>query len=170
MKRFLLICLCCVCQLQLLSQSNLVRATTGVSGASNIIVQGNDAYIVQQSVGQPSVIGTYTNSAGYSIRQGFIQPNVLSKIVDKHTPLNLQLNVYPNPFNEQISLVFKEDIKGEITVTVYNILGAQVFVRSYKSNEQIDVRLNMLSSGEYILKAVANKKQFIEKIIKNNKQ
>ncbi|AXP81312.1 hypothetical protein CJ739_2232 [Mariniflexile rhizosphaerae] len=166
MKRFLLICLCCVCQLQLLSQSNLIRATTGVSGASNIIVQGNDAYIVQQSVGQPSVIGTYTNSAGYSIRQGFIQPNVLSKIVDEHTPLNLQLNVYPNPFNEQISLVFKEVIKGEITVTVYNILGAQVFVSSYKPKEQIDIRLNMLSSGEYILKAVANKKQFIEKIIK----
>lgn len=55
-------------------------------------------------------------------------------------------------------------IKSEITVTVYNILGEQVFVRSYKPDEQINVRLNMLSSGEYILKVIANKKQFIEKI------
>ncbi|PKQ46919.1 T9SS type A sorting domain-containing protein [Confluentibacter flavum] len=165
MKLLLLVSFCCVFQQPIFSQSNLVRSTTGASGASEEITNGGNTYVIQQSIGQPSVIGTTVNG-DYIFRQGFIQPNVLSKIIEKNIPLNLQLTVYPNPFVEQISLVFKEDIEGDIHITVFNMLGAQMFSKSYRTNQQIDITLGWLSTGEYILKTVANSKQFISKIIK----
>lgn len=165
MKLFLLFCFCCIFQQQVLSQSPpLARSTTSASGSSDIVVNGDNTYVIQQSVGQPSAIGTYNSK--YTVRQGFIQPNVMAIIKDVNVPINLQINLYPNPFDEQISLVFNEEIKGEIKITVYNILGAQMFSQGYEANQQIDVLLGWLSSGEYILKVNANQKQFISKILK----
>ena len=166
MKLFFLICFCCVFQQHVLSQSNLIiRSTTGASGASEIVVSGDKTYVVQQSIGQPSVIGTHNNS-NYVFRQGFIQPNVLAQIKEKDIPVNLKLRVYPNPFEVQISLAFIEEVTSEIDVTVFDIIGRQVAVSSYQPNSYVDVRLGKLPSGEYILKVVANNKQFITKIIK----
>ncbi|OYX25711.1 MAG: hypothetical protein B7Z06_06870 [Flavobacteriales bacterium 32-35-8] len=165
MKLLLMVCFCCFFQQQVSSQSNLVRSTTGASGASKEITNGGNTYLIQQSVGQPSVTGTIGNG-DYIFRQGFIQPNVLSQITEKNIPLNLQLSLYPNPFEEQISLVFNEDIKGDIHITVYNILGAQMYSKKHQSSQHVDVKLGWLSSGEYILKTIANQKQFISKIIK----
>ncbi|MGE5943859.1 MAG: T9SS type A sorting domain-containing protein [Flavobacteriales bacterium] len=165
MKLLLIVCFCCFYQQQVSSQSNLVRSTTGASGVSKEITNGRNTYLIQQSVGQPSVIGT-VGQGDYIFRQGFIQPDVLSKIMEKDIPLNLQLSVFPNPFVEQISLVFNENIQGDIQITVFNILGAQMYSKSYQSNQQVDMLLSWLSSGEYILKTIANKKQFISKIIK----
>jgi hypothetical protein len=165
MKPFLWLCFCCLIQQQALSQSNLVRSTTGASGASLEMKNGNNVYVIQQSVGQPSIIGT-VREGEYVLRQGFIQPDILSRVAEKNMPLNLQLSLHPNPFQEQISLVFNEEIKGEINITVYNILGALIYTKNYQSNQRIDVVLDWVSSGEYILKTVANQKQFISKIIK----
>ncbi|MDN3667600.1 T9SS type A sorting domain-containing protein [Algibacter miyuki] len=166
MKHVLLLCFCCAFLQQVSSQSNsILRSTTGVSGASNVIVNANETYTIQQSIGQTSAIGTFNND-NYTLRQGFIQPNILSKIVEKNIPINLQLTLYPNPFDEQISLAFTDNIKGEIIVTVYNILGAKVYNHNYQPLQKIDVRLDLLSTGEYILKTIANNKQFITKIIK----
>lgn len=165
MKFLFLVCVCCVFQQNVLSQSHLVRSTTGASGASEKVTHDGNTYTIQQSIGQPSVIGT-VSQGDFIFRQGFIQPDVLSKIMEKDIPLNLQLRVFPNPFAEQISLVFNENIQGDIQITVFNILGAQMYSKIYQSNQQVDMLLGWLSSGEYILKTVANKKQFISKIIK----
>jgi hypothetical protein len=63
------------------SSANLVRSTTGVSGSSSTIsinnTINNKNYIIQQSIGQASVIGTFNNTE-YAIRQGFTQPDVLA--------------------------------------------------------------------------------------------
>lgn len=164
MKNLLMVCFCCLIQ-QTYAQSNLVRSTTGASGASIEVSNNSKMYVIQQSIGQPSIIGNI-NNGDYVVRQGFIQPDVLSKIAEKNIPLNLQLTLYPNPFQDKISLAFNEDIKGEITVTVFSVLGALIYSKNYQSSQQIDLILSWLSSGEYILKTVANQKQFISKIIK----
>ena len=80
--------------------------------------------------------------------------------------MDLQINLYPNPFEKQISLAFNEEIKGDVKIVVFSILGSRVFYKNYKPNQKIDLRLDWLESGEYILKTVANQKQFISKIIK----
>jgi hypothetical protein len=61
---------------------HLVRSTVGVSGSSTDIKIQNTNYVVQQSIGQSSVIGTFA-IGDLNVRQGFIQPNVFAKIIDE---------------------------------------------------------------------------------------
>ncbi len=108
------------------SSEQLVRSSTGVSGSSEIITNNNKTYVVQQSIGQASAIGTFSN-VDYILRQGFIQPNVLAKIIDDTIPLNLEAIIYPNPFVESISISFNEKISDKIEVVVFDVLGRMVF-------------------------------------------
>ncbi|MDO5979709.1 T9SS type A sorting domain-containing protein [Flavivirga spongiicola] len=166
MKLVLLICFICIFQQQVLSQSDyLVRSTIGRSGTSGVSENGGETFVIQESVGQSSVIGTYINN-NYILRQGFIQPNVLAKITDKNIPLGLQLTVFPNPFDKQLSIAFKEKVSGKVDITVFDVSGRFITSKSYQENQLVDVKLNALPSGSYILKVIANTKQFVTKIIK----
>lgn len=166
MKLFILVCFCCILQQQVLSQSNhLLRSTISASGASKEITSDGSSYLVQQSIGQSSLTGTIDNG-NYILRQGFIQPDILAKIIDKSVPLGLKVRVFPNPFAEQISLDFNEAINNKVYVEVFNVLGSQVFRGSYQPSQQINIKLDKLSSGEYFFKAITNHRQFLTKIIK----
>ena len=144
----------------------LARATTGAAGSSENVTINNKAYIVQQSIGQASVIGTFSDE-NYTFRQGFIQPNVFAKIIDLAILLSLDAIIYPNPFVESVTISFSEQITDRVEVAVFDILGRLVFSKSYTANQKVNVEFNNLSVADYILKVTANKKQFIKKILKN---
>jgi len=143
----------------------LVRSTTGASGSSVTSHQNNKTFIVQQSVGQASVIGTFETTQ-YAIRQGFIQPDVLSKIINKNISLDLEASFYPNPFVESVTLAFTEKIEGKVEVAVFDMLGRLVFSNNYTAEQNLKVQFHNLSVAEYILKVTANNKQFVKNIIK----
>ena len=147
------------------SSEQLVRSSTGVSGSSEIITNNNKTYVVQQSIGQASAIGTFSN-VDYILRQGFIQPNVLAKIRDVAIPLSLDAVIYPNPFVESVTISFSEQIIDKVEVAVFDVLGRLVFSKSYLANQKVNVQFNNLSVANYILKVTANNKQFIKKILK----
>lgn len=146
-------------------KANLVRSTTGVSGSSEKITSLNNIYIVQQSIGQTSPIGTFSD-ADFVLRQGFIQPNVLAKIKDKNVLLNLSATVYPNPFINDISILFNEKVEGDITVSIYDMLGRLMFLKNYEASKNINIISQDLSNAHYILKVKANNRQLITKIVK----
>lgn len=150
---------------QKLISNQLIRSTTGIAGFSETVTVKDNLYTIQQSIGQASVIGTFSTTY-YTIRQGFIQPNVFAKIIDKNILLNLVAVAYPNPFIENISLSFNEEIKSDITVTIYDLLGRSLFMKNYAASQNINIELNHLSTAYYVLKATANNKQFIKKIMK----
>jgi hypothetical protein len=152
-------------QAQNTSSTYLVRATSGIAGSSETIVQNNKNYVVQQSIGQASAIGTFSDS-NYTLRQGFIQPNVLAKIRDKDIPLSLNAVIYPNPFVESITISFSEQITNKVEVAVFDLLGRLVFSKSYLADQKVIVPFNNLSLAKYILRVTANNKQFIKKIFK----
>jgi hypothetical protein len=152
-------------QAQNTSNSYLVRSTTGVGGASETVVINNKQFVVQQSIGQASAIGTFYNS-DYILRQGFIQPNVLAKIRDVAIPLNLEAVIYPNPFVESIIISFSEQITDKVEVAVFDLLGRLVFSENYLADQKVNVQFNNLSVADYILKVTANNKQFIKEILK----
>ena len=176
--------ICCVFFLALIQFANaqnnssefLVRATTGLAGSSVSISSGSQVYLVQQSIGQASAIGTFHDS-DYIVRQGFIQPNIMAKIIDKDLPLSLEVIVspiplsleaivYPNPFIQTITISFTEQISGNVEVAVFDVFGQHVFSESYSANQEINVQFGNLSVANYILKVTANNKQFIKKILK----
>ncbi len=146
----------------------LVRYTIGVLGSSNnIVISNNDIVIIQQSIGQLSPIGTFTKG-NYEIRQGFIQPNILAKIIDENIPLNIDLtvSVYPNPFINDLTVSFNNNNESDIIIEVYDVLGRLLYNKKYFWNKSILVQLNNLPSGIYLLKILNNNKQTIRKIIK----
>ncbi len=166
MKLFLSLCLYCAFLQQAKAQSTpLIRSTFGISGSSETISTENNTYIIQQSLGQTSAIGTF-NSNDYILRQGFIQPNVLAMIIDENIPINLQVTIYPNPFKKNISLSFNEEIENEVSLAVFDMAGRSLLTKHYKANQQMVIPLGFLPSGAFIIKIIANHKQFIGKIIK----
>lgn len=148
------------------SSKLLLRSTIGVSGSSEHILLDNKLYLIQQTFGQQSVIGTFKNN-NCMILQGFIQPKLISKIMTKGIPLTLSLDVYPNPFTEFISILFHEEITSEIFIEIFNMRGSLVFSRSYPANQNIKIMFGReIIIATYVLKVRINNKQSIRKIIK----
>lgn len=147
------------------SRALLVRSTVGVSGSTEILKSQNVDYVVQQSIGQASVIGTFF-IGNLTVRQGFIQPNVWAKIVNKKIPTDLEVVVYPNPFVESISLLFHENVTDKVKVEIYDLVGRLIFANSYAPSQNINVILSNVPVANYILIIQANQKQSIKKILK----
>ena len=79
-----------------------------------------------------------------------------------------QLIVYPNPFQDTITL---QNVKGinNISLKIYTINGTEVFHKSYDTtseNQGITVDLNSLAQGIYIVKLIKGQEITIRKIIK----
>jgi len=144
---------------------NSARSTIGVSGSSEKINVNNQTYVVQQSIGQASVIGTFSSN-GSTVIQGFLHPYVWSSIIDKELPLNLTASIYPNPFSERLQAVFDDTVETPINVEVYDVLGKQVYTQQFEASQKIDFKLYGLSDTVYILKLTANNKQFVQRILK----
>ncbi|MDI5899391.1 T9SS type A sorting domain-containing protein [Flavobacterium yafengii] len=147
------------------SSNLLVRSTVGVSGSSRNVKIQNRNYIVQQSIGQSSVIGTFA-IGDLSVRQGFIQPNVFAKIKDEKILMNLDVVIYPNPFLKSISLLFNEEVKDKVAVEIYDMLGRLIFSNSYPPSQDVNVILDDFAVANYILKIQANNKRIVKKILK----
>lgn len=170
MKIISLLFICCVFYQKITAQNSsntlLVRSTTSVVGASKKVTVNNKAYHVQQSVGQSSVIGTATANGKYILRQGFIQPNIWAKIIDKDIPLTLKVTAYPNPFTEGITVSFSDKITTDINIVLYDVLGRAVLTKKYASQQNIRINLAHLSIGNYLLKVRSHQQQIIKSILK----
>jgi hypothetical protein len=147
-------------------QASLARSTTGIAGSSKIIAANGKSYVMQQSIGQASAIGTFYTK-DYIARQGFLQPQIAAYNKGIAIPLNLDATVYPNPFSESVTIAFSEQINDIIDVTVFDALGRIVFSNSYSGGQKVTVDFFNFPPAYYLLKVTANYKLFMKKIIKN---
>ncbi|MBI9042681.1 T9SS type A sorting domain-containing protein [Lutibacter sp.] len=146
------------------SSNYLVRSTTGVAGSSEAIIVNNQHYVIQQSIGQGSVIGKF-QSNGVIVRQGFIQPpTISSKIIPEETNLNAM--IYPNPVNNELNVSFNELVKGPITIQIFDMLGRNVFTKKSSATQNMSINLGFLASAQYIFLMNTEQKQFKANIIK----
>lgn len=147
---------------------SIIRSNIGASGSSNVITTNKGKYSISQSVGQSSVIGTYSNN-GYYVRQGYQQPLNKIKVVKQDFSNNdLTATVHPNPFEQSVFVSFNEDIEQEISVLVFDISGKQIYSRKFNPSQRIELKFNNISIGSYLLKILSNGKLFNAKLIKNN--
>jgi hypothetical protein len=144
----------------------LVRSTLSEAGSSvETSIEGN-AYVVEASVGQSSAIGTFYVTK-YAVLQGFIQPYTVSQLKALLPFSNFEATVFPNPFLDHVTISFSEQIKGNVEVEVYDMLGRTIFSKSYSANQVIEVSFNQLPVANYILKMTTNGQVYLKKIIKN---
>lgn len=142
----------------------IMRSNLGSSGSSQQVVTSNGTYIISQSIGQSSVIGTHSNN-GYYLRQGYQQPLGKIKVVGGYNH-DLEAKVYPNPFKESITITFSNSILNNISVVMYDVEGKLVHSQEFLPAQNIRVNINNISTGSYFLKVVSGRKHFSTKLIK----
>jgi len=148
-----------------LNAQEVLRSNLGVTGSSQNFEEGGNRFTLQQSVGQQSVIGTY-GVGGFTMRQGFIQPPVrVQRIFESETALNAV--VYPNPFKSLLYVRFGEEVKGMLSVKIFDLAGKLVYDRPIQAQQQVQIELDFLSSGEYLLTMDTEDKNFTATILKN---
>jgi len=140
-----------------------LRSAFCLGGFSAGITANNHAYHVQQSVGQPGAIGTFTTE-GFVLRQGFIQP--LNGYGYVKSDINLQVSVYPNPFTSHITICLPDKTPRNMTIKLYDLIGRPLLVQEYEDSQEVTLNLEALAPGHYILSIRTSDKQFVSGIIK----
>ena len=162
MKKLLLILFCLPLFSLGQSSPNLLRSTISNSGNST---QTEDNYVVQQSVGQSSPIGLQEASK-HTVRQGFIQPAQLKRMLAASNAADLLVSIYPNPTTDKITLAFEELVTGKVTLSIYDQMGKLVIEEKRESAVELSYSLANLAAGNYFVKVNTSTKEYVTQISK----
>ena len=78
--------------------------------------------------------------------------NRLVHIEQHQNSSKLQLQVFPNPFDEITTVVIPSEPLEEVTLSIYNLQGQLLQQQTYEHTNQIQVSRNQLVEGVYIYK------------------
>ena len=159
-----LMCSQVFCQIE--SSDILQRGTISNGGETVELESNNERFVIQQSIGQSSVIGL-ASLGSVNVLQGFIQPDLLDKILTPDMPAVLNVDIFPNPFDTHLYLQFDFVPKTNVVVSAYDVMGRVVWSNSYASSDQITIEPTNLNYGYYFFKVECNGMQRVEKILKN---
>ena len=162
MKKLLLILLCFPLLTLAQSSPNLLRSTISNSGSST---QTQDNYVVQQSVGQISPLGLKETNE-HTVRQGFIQPAQLKRMLSASNAADLLVSVYPNPTTDKITIAFEELVTGKVILSIYDQMGKLVMEENKEGQSELSYSLTNLSAGNYFVKVNTATKEYVTQISK----
>lgn len=143
----------------------IIRTSLGTNGFSKTLSTSNGVYVISQSVGQQSPIGTF-NKNGYTLRQGYQNPPLSAKIIELPDKNNLNASIYPNPFYESINIMFYDVIKSDIFIYITDMTGKTILSTKLSPSQQATLQLDHIASGLYILKVTTENKHFIANLMK----
>jgi hypothetical protein len=85
--------------------------------------------------------------------------------LDQQSTAGLQIDVYPNPFGNKISVVFGED-KTNVLVEVFNTSGQRIIGERF-SGKTLDVETSIWPAGMYYLRVITPEGLAVKKIVKD---
>jgi len=141
----------------------LKRQMLSAAGSSQLVTNAAGSYFIQQSVGQHSVIGTYTVD-NQMLRQGYIQP--LPAIVLGGNPNDLEIVVFPNPFTEGVVVNLEQGLENDIKVELFDASGRLIKSDTYDATNQLTLPLTGLSQGSYFLQLSSGRQQAVKQLLK----
>ena len=162
MKQLLLLLFCLPLLTFAQSSPNVLRSTISNSGSST---QTEDSYIVQQSVGQSGPIGLQETNQR-AVRQGFIQPAQLKRMLAASNAADLLVSAYPNPTTDKITIAFEELVTGKVIFSVYDQMGKLVMEENRDSEVELTFSLAILALGNYFVKVSTTNKEYVTQIAK----
>jgi len=83
--------------------------------------------------------------------------NGMTKLANLSTS---QVTMYPNPVGDFLNLKFSEELKGNKTVRVYNVMG-RPFFKEVNNSSQMQINMSLLPIGVYIIKISNEKNEVI---------
>ena len=122
-------------------------------------------------IGQPEVMIAFQNRGNYGNVLYLDNINLNASLITTPVPSITSeefsgFNVYPNPANEKINIVFNSQLENVKSVVIRDNLGRVVYENDHLNslNEQtIDV--SKFSKGLYFISVESNKKTFTKKVI-----
>lgn len=139
------------------------RFTLASAGYSTAIMQGGESYYLLQSVGQGSVIATFSNGES-QLRQGYIQP--LPVILLGGDPNGLEAVIWPNPFVNGVVARMEQGLENPVQMQLFDMSGRLIYDREYESDTQLSIPLLNLSQGTYFIKLITDRKAVTQQLIK----
>ena len=136
-----------------------------ITAGSNITGQGGS---VSYSIGQPCY--TPIQNSDFVISQGVQQPFEISVIteIEEFTGLQLQINTFPNPSSDKLTIFFLDPVSETFTYNLLDINGRLIETKLI-NNQSTEVLLSNLSASTYFIKISAKNDTLIKtfKIVKN---
>ena len=124
---------------------SIQRHTFSSIGSSKITDESK--ILIQQSIGQMSVIGHGNNSIS-RVSQGFLIGLKKAPIQDLEKSLNVL--PFPNAFSDKINLKFFPNISGSVEIFIYSLEGRLVYQSNQlPSNNMVQLDLEFLSNAVY---------------------
>lgn len=100
------------------------------------------------------VIQTVT-STNNIITQGFHQPDYSFVAVEENLPVYTQINVFPNPAKDQLTVQFSNSVFS-YTITLYDITGKSISTQTVPAFASSGVvEMTGLATGQYLLQVVS---------------
>jgi hypothetical protein len=75
--------------------------------------------------------------------------------------------VYPNPATDLLSVALNKNITGKVAVAILDVTGRVVSEGSYNTSDKIEININSLSKGAYLVRISTDSAQSIQRMIKN---
>jgi subtilisin family serine protease len=152
-------------------------ATPIIAGAVASLWSANPTvsnFELMQAVKQSASQYTHPDSLkGYGIPNFCIANSLLKSLsASTQTPVTVLNKVYPNPFNNSVTVEFYSSLKQDVTVSLYNSLGQTLYKQSLpvasNGNTLIEISgLNDLPQGIYLVTvADATGMTYTSKIVK----
>lgn len=120
---------------------------------------------VSQTIGQQSVIGSYTKD-GKTYGQGY-QQYIWNKYIQSTANNAITTVVYPNPFVSSINFQFSQPIKERIKMELFDVRGRLIFqTELLPTDNLLMVVLPNLASTNYLVKLSASNYTYYSQILK----
>ncbi|MEO8147658.1 MAG: PKD domain-containing protein [Bacteroidia bacterium] len=136
---------------------------------NGIIAGATNQYFVPQQAGSYYCI--ITDSIGCAGSSGTIVITATSQISNFYFPIS----IYPNPFDNNITIIFQKQNISKASITIKNVLGQNVYsrisppsgVRGSSGNNSLEIDLLFLPKGIYLLDVMMDDTRCIRKIVKD---
>lgn len=151
-----------LCFFSIRSKAQVIRNETLSSiGTSGFILKNK--ILVQQSIGQLSVIGNFSDSR-IKGNQGFLR-GISSSLFFKEEPF--LVIPFPNSFSDRIIFRFVPGLSEEASFSIYDLNGKIVYHNSHKPlNNEVSLNLDFLSNAVYLVIIHSGNRALQTRIIK----
>jgi N-acetyl-anhydromuramyl-L-alanine amidase AmpD len=138
----------------------LIGAYTGTNSPGTIT--SSDSTITFRFISDP-----FVNNAGFSATWNCTP---LTTAVNENATVS-GLTISPNPFSDQLTIQYALKENSDVTISMVDVLGKQVFISTGKEaagqhNRQIDLTSQQLPKGIYFLEVVAGGERNVVKVIR----
>jgi hypothetical protein len=150
---------------------SVIAGTTTYSDTA--IITGNVYYLVQIVKANSCIAtsGAKDQTETYNTSVSNMEEYQISSVEENRTDL-FELNAYPNPFENSISISYKLFERTKVNIEIYNVLQEKVAVvvnsTQVPGNYKIEFlnRENKLANGVYYIRAMFNNNSMIRKVVK----